>query len=43
MNGEYPGSTRGIHKLELSVTAGKHVLLVQDEAGNVVRRRFEVK
>ena len=43
MNGEYLGSTRGIHKLELSVTAGKHLLLVQDEAGNVVRRRFVVK
>ena len=43
MNGEYLGSTRGTHKLELSLTAGKHLLLIQDEAGNVVRRRFEVK
>jgi penicillin-binding protein 1C len=43
MDGEFLGSTRNIHKLELSPATGKHLLVVQDEAGNVVRRRFVVK
>jgi penicillin-binding protein 1C len=35
-------TTHGIHKIEVAPTVGKHILLIEDEEGNVVKRRFKV-
>lgn len=42
LDGDYLGSTRGEHEVELSPPAGVHRLAVVDSAGNFVETRFEV-
>jgi hypothetical protein len=34
--------TKGIHKIEVSPSAGSHILTVEDEEGNMVKRRFKI-
>jgi penicillin-binding protein 1C len=39
----FVAQTLGMHKIEITPSVGNHVLTVQDEAGNTVRRKFRVK
>lgn len=39
---EFIQETRGIHKIEVAPLPGMHTLLIQDNEGNTVRRRFKV-
>jgi hypothetical protein len=34
--------TKGIHKIEVPPSAGSHILTVEDEEGNMVKRRFKI-
>ena len=43
IDNQYVGTTKGVHKIELSPPAGNHVLTVEDNEGNMVRRKFKVK
>jgi penicillin-binding protein 1C len=42
IDNDFIKETHGIHKIEVTPTIGKHILLIEDEEGNVVRRRFRV-
>jgi penicillin-binding protein 1C len=42
LDGEFIGTTRKIHQIELNPGEGKHVLTVLDESGAALERRFEV-
>jgi len=42
IDNEYITSTKGTHKIEVSPSVGKHILTVEDEQGNIVRRRFKI-
>ncbi|MDD2796997.1 MAG: penicillin-binding protein 1C [Bacteroidales bacterium] len=42
VDGNYITSTKGIHKIEISPSIGKHTLVVEDEAGNLMRRTFRI-
>lgn len=39
---EYITQTKGTHKIELSPSVGKHLLTVEDEEGNIVKRKFVI-
>ena len=39
---QYLGETRGQHKMEYLPTPGDHVVVIQDEQGNILKRRFTV-
>ncbi len=43
IDNEYIGKTKGMHKIEVSPQTGNHVLTVEDNEGNIVRRKFKVK
>ena len=43
LDNKYIGSTRFTHKIELSASAGQHVLTVTDEEGNTISTIFTVK
>jgi hypothetical protein len=34
--------THGIHTIEVAPAIGNHTLLIEDEEGNMVKRRFKV-
>lgn len=40
---EYITQTNGIHKVEVAPTVGRHILTVEDEEGNIVQRKFNIK
>ena len=40
LDGEYEGETRDIHQMALAPRPGPHVLVLVDEGGETVRRRF---
>ncbi len=42
IDNEFIQETHGIHKIEVAPSFGKHTLLIEDEAGNVVKRQFRV-
>ena len=42
IDNEYIAQTKGIHKIEISPAVGKHILTVEDEEGNIVKRRFKI-
>ena len=42
IDNDFIKETHGIHKIEVTPSIGKHILLIEDEEGNVVRRRFKV-
>lgn len=42
VDGNYFASTKGIHKIEISPSVGKHTLVVEDENGNMVKRTFRI-
>jgi penicillin-binding protein 1C len=39
---EFIQQTKGVHKIEIAPSPGKHTLLIQDDGGNIVRRQFRV-
>ncbi|HEY6913250.1 MAG TPA: penicillin-binding protein 1C [Paludibacter sp.] len=42
IDSEYISQTKGTHKIEVSPSIGKHILTVEDEEGNIVKRRFKI-
>jgi membrane carboxypeptidase/penicillin-binding protein PbpC len=42
IDNEYITQTRGTHKIEVSPSRGKHILTIEDEDGNIVKRRFRI-
>jgi penicillin-binding protein 1C len=42
IDNEYITSTKQMHKIEVSPSVGNHILTVQDEVGNIVKRRFKI-
>ena len=42
IDSEYITQTKGVHKIEVSPSVGKHILTVEDEEGNIVKRRFKI-
>ena len=42
IDNEYITQTKGIHKIEVTPGVGKHVLVVEDEVGNISKRRFRI-
>jgi penicillin-binding protein 1C len=42
IDGNYVGSTKKLHRLALSPTAGNHILTLVDENGETVKRSFKV-
>ncbi len=42
LDGDYITSTKGDHKIELSPSVGRHRLVVEDEAGNMMKRTFRI-
>jgi penicillin-binding protein 1C len=42
LDDEYQGETRDIHQMALAPRPGPHVLVLVDERGETVRRRFTV-
>lgn len=42
IDSEYITQTKGIHKIEVSPSVGKHMLTVEDEEGNIVKRKFKI-
>lgn len=42
IDNEYITQTMGIHKIEVSPEIGSHTLIVEDEAGNMVKRKFKI-
>jgi len=43
IDNEFVTKTKGIHKIEVAPTVGSHVLTVEDNEGNIVRRKFKIK
>jgi len=39
---EYIAETKGTHKIEVSPSVGSHILVVEDEQGNMIKRRFKI-
>ncbi len=42
IDNEYITQTRGTHKIEVSPSVGNHILTVEDEDGNMVKRKFRI-
>jgi penicillin-binding protein 1C len=42
IDNEFIQETHGLHTIEVGPTIGNHILLIEDEEGNIVRRRFKV-
>ena len=42
VDGQYLGSTRDTHQMEVCLPEGQHVLVLTDDAGNVLRQVFSV-
>jgi penicillin-binding protein 1C len=42
IDGQYIGLTEKKHELSLNLEAGKHILTITDNNGNILRRSFEV-
>ena len=42
IDNEYITQTRGTHKIEVSPSVGNHILTVEDEEGNMVKRQFRI-
>lgn len=42
IDGDYIGSTNSYHKMEVAPTYGNHTLIVMDESGNTVKRKFKI-
>ncbi len=42
IDNEYITQTKGNHKIEVSPSVGIHILAVEDEDGNIVKRRFKI-
>jgi len=42
IDSDYITETKGTHKIEVSPSVGVHVLTVEDENGNMVKRRFKI-
>ena len=42
IDNEYITQTRGAHKIEVSPSVGSHILTVEDEDGNMVKRQFRI-
>ena len=42
IDNEYITQTRGTHKIEVSPSVGNHILTVEDEDGNMVKRQFRI-
>jgi penicillin-binding protein 1C len=42
LDGHYLGSTQHFHQLEISARIGKHVIIVVDENGNELIKKFEI-
>lgn len=42
LDNEYLQETRGIHKIEVAPSAGKHSLIIMDQEGNRIKRQFRV-
>ncbi len=42
IDNEFIAETHGIHKIEVTPAVGKHVLLIEDEEGHVIKRKFKV-
>ncbi len=43
IDNEFITQTKGIHKIEVTPNVGSHQLTVEDEEGNIVRRKFRIK
>jgi len=42
IDNDYITETKGIHKIEVSPAVGIHILTVEDEDGNMMKRRFKI-
>lgn len=42
LDNNFIGTTRSIHQIELSATAGEHLLTATDEQGRIITRRFTI-
>lgn len=42
VDGKYLGSTRSIHQMEVNIPQGRHMLVLTDGDGNILRQTFEV-
>lgn len=42
VDGKYLGSTEGTHQMEVHLPEGRHVLVLTDDAGNILRQVFSV-